>query len=893
VRVSFFGHDLHGLAFGPDGKLYFSIGDRGMNVLTPDGRLEAPECGSVVRCQPDGSELEIVHTGLRNPQELAFDEFGNLFTGDNNSDSGDKARIVQIIDGGETGWRMPYQYLESPVSRGAWNENGLWKPRHDGQPAYIVPPIANFTDGPSGLTYSPGVGLPANLARTFFLADFRGGTGISGVRRFQLTPDGATFKLGDNDIFLWQLVVTDVEFGYDGAMYLLDWVEGWTKPNRGRIYRLYHPDYRSQGADTARLMAQGINGLDTPALGNLLAHADQRVRLRAQFALATRPESADLLAQIALVHTNQLARLHAIWATGQLARKDAKFFSAIADLSTDSDAEVRAQWCKTAGDARIATAVDRLIARLQDDSPRVRMYAALALGRLRAKSAVPALFAVLEQNADADTYLRHGGVYALAQIGDRPAIENIAAGPASLPLQRAALLVLRRWASPLCANFLKHPDPNIVQEAALAIYDLPIADALPQLAEVAPRVDLPMSARRRAVAALWRLGEADHARSVADIAGNGRESTEVRRLALDALAQWAEPPELDPVVGAYRPIEKRSPEIAANEFSRVAASLLASTDKDLRQQTIELAGRFGTRAVESQIVEIFNNPKEQAKVRADALAALGAMNVDDLSVLIQKGLADERQTVRTEARKLLARLEPDKASRVLADVLESGTLEEKQQSLATLAAMKSEIADTILANWLTRLQQGRVEPALRLDLRMAATSRSAGNVADLAKSIESARSNQSDPVVRYEDALEGGNADRGSKVFFEKTSAACLRCHKVGDRGGEVGPNLSKIAQTRDARSLLEAIVDPNRKIAEGFDSVVLLLDDGKVVTGVLKEENEREVVVMDAEANRIVVPKESIDERQKGKSAMPDDAAGKLTEAEIRDLVAYLATLK
>nr|HMQ23262.1 glucose dehydrogenase [Planctomycetota bacterium] len=170
VHTSLLGHDLHGLILGPDGRLWFSIGDRGFHV-EKDGVVYAyPDEGAVLRCRLDGSDLEVVHRGLRNPQELAFDDHGNCFTGDNNSDGGDRARWVYVVEGGNSGWHIGFQSIGD---RGPWNREKLWWPKHEGQPAYIVPPIANVTNGPSGLVCDPGTGLPAQFRGCFLLCDFR------------------------------------------------------------------------------------------------------------------------------------------------------------------------------------------------------------------------------------------------------------------------------------------------------------------------------------------------------------------------------------------------------------------------------------------------------------------------------------------------------------------------------------------------------------------------------------------------------------------------------------------------------------------------------------------------------------------------------------------------
>ncbi len=286
LRYAFIGHDLHGLRIGPDGKLYFSIGDRGAHLETGGRTLAVPDTGAVFRCNLDGSDLEIFATGLRNPQELAFDSHGNLFTGDNNSDGGDKARLVQVVEGGDSGWRIGYQYLEAPRTRGPWNAERLWHAPWPGQARYLIPPVGHIGNGPAGLAYHPGTGAPTQLKDHFFLADFRGQASTSGVHAFAVKPRGAGFEIADRSRFAWGVLATDVEFGPDGALYLLDWVSGWTQTGQGRIYRVIQAAASAgQAAATRALIGGKMSERPEAALVTLLGHADTRVRLEAQFAL--------------------------------------------------------------------------------------------------------------------------------------------------------------------------------------------------------------------------------------------------------------------------------------------------------------------------------------------------------------------------------------------------------------------------------------------------------------------------------------------------------------------------------------------------------------------------------------------------------------------------------
>ncbi|MEY3025946.1 MAG: Quinoprotein glucose dehydrogenase precursor [Planctomycetota bacterium] len=516
VRVALRGHDMHGLVLGYDGKVYWSIGDRGYSVRTSDGeQLHDPRSGAVFRMNPDGSELELYYTGLRNPQELAFDNYGNLFTGDNNSDGGDKARFVYCMEGGETGWSMDYQTLEGANQRGPWNQEGIWHLRPDLaphkvsefsplQPAWTLPPLDHVGAGPSGLAFYPGLGLPERYNDHFFLCDFLGGDSYSRILALAVEPVGAGFKVVDEHPFVENVLPTDVDFGYDGKVYMTDWGGGWNSGDKGELYAVWDAERISDPriAEVTRLFAEGFAHRDADELAALLDHADRRVRQRAQFTLAARGrETTALLGDIAQHATGRFARIHAIWALGQQANAmlrdsgvlerqtlhgdddPAAFVRPVLD---DRDAELRAQAARMLGEARDAVSAEKLGELCSDDSARVRAFAALALGKIGARDQQPAIISMLAENGDRDPFLRHAGVQGLAWIGDRAKLGELGAEPIA-SLRMAALLSMRKLRDPRIAGFLNDPERVLRLEAARAINDIPMTALRPQLAASAAR----------------------------------------------------------------------------------------------------------------------------------------------------------------------------------------------------------------------------------------------------------------------------------------------------------------------------------------------------------------------------------------------------------------------
>jgi putative heme-binding domain-containing protein len=141
---------------------------------------------------------------------------------------------------------------------------------------------------------------------------------------------------------------------------------------------------------------------------------------------------------------------------------------------------------------------------------------------------------------------------------------------------------------------------------------------------------------------------------------------------------------------------------------------------------------------------------------------------------------------------------------------------------------------------------------------------------------------------------QAGNAERGRAVFFDTEKSLCLKCHRVGDQGERVGPELTGIGARFGRVYLVESILDPGRSLVSGFATLLVELRDGRLFTGVKVAETDATLTLVDREIKKHELRKSQIvEQRTLAGSTMPDGLEKRLTEQEFVDLIAYLVSLK
>jgi putative heme-binding domain-containing protein len=195
-----------------------------------------------------------------------------------------------------------------------------------------------------------------------------------------------------------------------------------------------------------------------------------------------------------------------------------------------------------------------------------------------------------------------------------------------------------------------------------------------------------------------------------------------------------------------------------------------------------------------------------------------------------------------------------------------------------------------------RLGRGELKPTEREQVLTAASNLPVGPVRDLFEGFQPAdergRKLGSSPRPKAILALKG-DAARGEKLFWSQ-AVNCGACHKVGDRGTALGPELTTIGKQRTREDLLESILEPSRRIEPQFAAYVVNTQDGRSFLGLLVKRDEAGVVLRDAQNKEVVVKAKNVAEvRPSRVSLMPEGQLAGLTAQEAADLLDYLVSRK
>ena len=700
--------------------------------------------------------------------------------------------------------------------------------------------------------------LPDDLQGDFLIAGYF----ARNIARLRPSVDGAGHKLKTLAPLLTSthsaFRPVDLNVGPDGAIYVADWFN----PIIGHYQASFrHPDRDQKRGRIWRISARGRPLDKPPALADMTA-----AELCKQLAAPTR-----WVSQQAKLRLMDLPKAEALAAT----RSWVKSLDA-------SDPELEHKLYEAIGVFESHEEVNRpLLERLLNArDPRARAYAARVLGRWHDRLDNP--LALLQQRA--------------ADENPRVRLEALVA--ASDVRTAGAIAVVARAADGPADRFINFAFSQAVHALA--------SKWKPEL--LAGRLDFGRPAHLSRV--VGTIGGEAMAGVVRQQLASGELASERQAAMLELLAGIGSPADAELVLklgsshpGALRALatsfRERGLKAPASATERLGPAL-SSPDKALRIEALTLCGLWKLNAHTPAILRIAVNPKEVLAVRAAAAEALGALS----SPSVGKELAGltapgETPTLRQAALASLARHDATRAAERAAALLKEASPAEIGPLLAALLqrsdgakALAGALGETRISADTAKLARrwinaaGRNEPALTV-------------VLDKLIGVQGSTAAYSPAYVAAleKDALAGGNAARGRKLF-ELPLLSCTSCHAVdGVKGASTsvkGPNLSALAAGVPTNIIIESVLWPDRQIKEGYLATTVVTKAGKVLSGLVHSEDKKTLRLLDLASGKITTTQAgAILRRTRGGTVMPPGLTASLTRAELRDLIKYLSTLK
>jgi putative membrane-bound dehydrogenase-like protein len=870
--------DLHGPFLGPDGRIYWTSGRYAHAVKRPGGEVVVQGDGPrILRCRPDGGEVEVFCNGIGNPVEVAFTEAGEAFAAGTFANRGrdrDDAVFHAVLGG-------VYPILDRDV-------NALRGVRHTGDP---LPVMVHFgVVAPSGLMLYRGGAWGQEFRDNLFSALF----GARAVRRHVLKADGSTFQATTEDFLTARtddFHPTDVLEDADGSLLVVD-TGNWYNlcpsshvgkvPVKGGIYRIRRKN--APPVEDPRGLALAWDKLGPKELVRLLDDDRFAVGDRAVERLGKLGgEARAALRETVERDASPRARINAVWV---LTRDDGKEARAAVRLALDDkDAGVRQAAVHSAGLIRDAEALPRLLAILKGDAPPVRREAAAALGRLHDNRAAQALLEALAGSPD--RFLEHALIFGLIETADRDALVY-ALEDSNPAVRRGALIALDQMdggelTREMVAPLLDPAQPLVRDEA------MRILAAHPEWAKESAGVfrawllddkaggQRPEDLRRLLLAYCKDPGLQD---LVTQALQRDALPADTRLLLLEAVAQ--------------APLDKTPPAWLAE----ARRSLDDKDERVVRQAVADLRGA-GSGEHDAALLQLAADEARPAELRVEALAAaapriteLGERQFEFLTKGLDKG---QPPLVRLKAAEALgqAGLSERQLGALTGRIAAAGPLETPRLLAAYENSKNPDVGGRLVEALADSPGLGGVTPELltRTLKGYPEEVRRAGDA--LCKKLAVDADKQAARLAQLRPLLDKGDARRGRDLFFGK-KAMCSACHSVASQGGRIGPDLSHVAASRSGPDLLESVVFPSASFARGYEPYTITLQSGQVYNGVIARETADALYLVNAERAEVRLGRSAIDTIEPGKtSIMPQGLDAVLGDQELADVLAFLQSLR
>jgi putative heme-binding domain-containing protein len=823
-------HMLHTLRWGPDGMLYMNQSIYiHSHIETPHGPRRLL-AGGVWQFRPETLQLDVFARGWINPWGHHFDRWGQSFVTDGAGGEG-----INYV--------LPGAYYATAV--GAVRiVQGL----NPGSPKYCGEEILS------------GRHLPEEWRGNIITNDFRGHR----VCRFVLKEDGAAYVAQEKT----ELIKTpheafrpiDVKMGPDGAIYIADWYNpiiqhgevDFRDPRRDHVHgRIWRVTAKGRPLVPRPQLVKATNG----ELLDALKAPEDWTRHYAKRVLKERgrPVEPALSAWVARLdpadaeHDHHL--LEALWTYQSLDVVEPKVLAALL-RSKDHHARAAAVRVIRHWHDRLPTALELLAAAVADDHPQVRLEAVRALAAIPQPRSVELAMEALDKPVD--RYVDYALWLTARELE-----------PAWLPALQAGHLDFGGNSGHLL----------------FALQAVGTREVVKPLLGLIRGGKVPAQREESVLSMIAALGGPQEMGMILDLVLGGNTPDPGRQANLLAALQQATQQR------GVRP---------DGDLNRVAP-LLNAESETVRAAAARAAGLWRVEALRPKLLEAARADKGSEAVRQAAFDGLVRLGGPASKTAFEE-LADAGQPgrVRRLAVIALAALDVEAAAQRAVDVLAdagdgddptdlfNAFVERKNGSAVLTKALADRKlpADVAKLGLRTVRATGRDQPEL-----IAALTKAGGLTAERRLLSPEEKKQFLTDVYKQGDPVRG-------EVVFRRKDQICLKCHAVAGAGGQVGPDLASIGASAPADYLLDSLLEPNKAIKEGYHSLVVTTNDGRVVTGVKVRETKSELVLRTAEDREVTILVKDIDDKGNGGSLMPEGVTDPLTRSELVDLVRFLTEM-